>query len=61
MEKTTNGGKMNIFELAEMELRRERIDPNKHATLIIDRARTIRKWLDIQARNKAAAKARYNK
>jgi hypothetical protein len=50
---------MNLFDLAELELRRENREPNQ--TLILDRAIKIRKWLDIQARNKKVAKSRYSK
>ena len=53
---------MNIFELAELELIREGKINNKNAfSLMLDRAITIRKYLDIQARNKKVAKNRYLK
>ena len=48
---------MNIFNLAELELRRENREPSQ--TLILDRAIKIRKWLDIQARNKKVLDNRY--
>jgi len=50
---------MNLFNLAELELRRENREPSQ--TLIIDRAITIRKWLDIQTRNKKVLENRYKK
>ena len=49
---------MNILELAELELRRENKKPC--INLILDRAKTIRKYLDIQARNKKVAENRYS-
>jgi hypothetical protein len=36
--------KLNLFELAEVELKRENKEPTKK--LILDRAIVIRRWLD---------------
>jgi len=50
---------MNIFLLAQKELEREGI---KHRQdLLVDRAITIRKWLDNSNRNKKVAQSRYSK
>ena len=47
---------MSLFELAELELIRER----KKVTLVkvVDYAVKIRRWLDIDNRNKAISKAK---
>ncbi len=50
---------MSIFELAIMEVKREgKINEKNAGGLIITRAYTIRKWLDIQARNEKIARNR---
>ena len=50
---------MSIFQLAIIEVEREgKINDKNAMELIIDRAYTIRKWLDIQARNDKIAKNR---
>ena len=47
---------MNIFELAIMEVKREgKINEKNAGQLIIARAYTIRKYLDIAERNKKVA------
>jgi hypothetical protein len=50
----------NLLRLAEIELQREGIrqENKKYASIAIDRAKTIRHWLDIQERNKAISKAK---
>ena len=50
---------MNIFLLAEKQLERE--GKLHRRDLLIDRAITIRKWLDNSNRNKKVAEHRYNK
>jgi hypothetical protein len=53
---------MNIFELARLELEREGKTEEKNAgLLLLDRAITIRKWLDLQERNRNVAQARYKR
>lgn len=54
---------MSIFDLAVIELQREGIRPDnpKFLGLVIDRAKTIRHYIDIQERNKKIAQARYAK
>ena len=50
---------MSIFQLAIMEVKREgKINDKNARRLIIERAYTIRKWLDIADRNKKVAKQR---
>jgi hypothetical protein len=51
---------MSIFDLAGLELQRENKDPNNISDLL-NRAITIRKYLDIQSRNKKVLKSRYTK
>ena len=51
---------MTIFQLAILEVKRENKINNKNAgKLIIERAYTIRKYLDIAERNKKVAGNRY--
>ncbi len=52
---------MNIIDLAITQVRRERKNPEKNLRLVIDRAFTIRKYMDLQERNKKVAISRYNK
>lgn len=52
---------MNIFQLAELQLLREGKNPSKDSNSLLDRAIKIRKYLDMQNRNKKVAKNRYNK
>jgi len=54
---------MNIFSLAIMELKREGMNENQEglSSLMLDRAIEIRKYLDIQERNKKVLKNRYTK
>ena len=54
---------MSIFDLADLQLQRERILPDNknYLSLLIDRAVTIRYYLDLQARNKAVAESRHSK
>lgn len=53
---------MNIFEMAEIQLIREKKQHNKNAlSMLIDRAVVIRKYLDLQERNRKVAKSRYSK
>lgn len=53
---------MSIFELAILEVKREGKSNDRNAgQLIIDRAYTIRKYLDIADRNKKVADNRKNK
>ena len=52
----------DIFELAEMELKREgKLKSKKAGVLLIDRAFKIRRYLDIQDRNKKVANKRRKK
>jgi len=51
---------MSIFDLASLELQRENKDPNNLPDLL-DRAIIIRKYLDIQSRNKKVLESRYTK
>ena len=54
---------MSIFDLAMLELQREGIRGNNknYGLKLIDRAVKIRKYLDIQDRNRKVAISRYNK
>ena len=50
---------MSIFQLAILEVKREgKINDKNAIGLIIDRAVTIRHWLDIANRNKKVAEKR---
>ncbi len=50
---------MSIFNLAILEVKREgKINDKNAMGLIIERAYTIRKWLDIADRNKKVAEKR---
>lgn len=49
---------MSIFDLAGLELQRENKDPNNISDLL-NRAIAIRKYLDIQSRNKKVLESRY--
>lgn len=53
---------MSIFELAHKQLEREgKLNSKNYSSLLIDRAVTIRKWFDIQERNRTNAQKRYKK
>ncbi len=55
---------MSIFDLAEIQILKELRAGHRFKNLslaILDRAIKIRKWLDIQERNKKVAKNRYSK
>jgi len=54
--------KMNIITLALLEVKREgKINNKNMSDLLIDRAIIIRKYLDMQNRNKKVAQSRYAK
>ena len=54
--------KFNIFELARLQLEKEgKSDVPEAGSLLIDRAITIRKWLDLHERNRNVALARYKR
>lgn len=47
---------MNIFDLAQLQLQREgKARADNYSILMLDRAIKIRKWLDMQERNKKVA------
>ena len=53
---------MNLLHLAKLQVAREgKLNFKNISLLILDRAITIRKWLDIQERNKKVAISRYRK
>lgn len=53
---------MNIFVLAEKQLEREGLlGKSDVVNLLIDRAITIRRWLDMQNRNQKVARNRWEK
>jgi hypothetical protein len=54
--------KYNVFQLAEMQLRREGKQNAKNAyLLLLDRAETISKWLDISNNRRKIAIAKWRK
>lgn len=53
---------MTIFQLAIMQLKREgKINDRNVGQLVIDRALTIRKWLDLSDQNTENINKRYEK
>jgi hypothetical protein len=53
---------MDIFKLAEMELKREgNLNKPNEMLLLIDRAFKIRTWLDCQEKNQKVSRNRYRK
>ena len=54
---------MNIFRLATLQLHREKINTNNsnYNMLMLEKAIHIRKYIDMQHRNKKVAENRYKK